>query len=413
VAFNPSHDLIIRWSNAQPGDVARLKSAGIGAVVTEGAAEPLRAAGIETFPADRLPALPLKEYAARAAGLAALREGLWPGVTRPPEVRGRGDETASASREPWVDANGFWIYYLRALFPGRPALLGYEADFKERVVPYSSLELALIEARVAGGNCVLSIDPRYRQALLAGDANALRAWKSLAGTAAWLRSHAALWGQPVFPAITLLVDEGPETAELANLMFRRNASPAVASAADPPPPDPARRQVVVAAGLRTGLTPRILAHAQAGATVLTDAKLPQVSLKLSRGEPDRNFYTLGKGRLIAYKEAVADPSEFALDAIDAVTHRRRAARLWNAPAAVLIASACPENSPVRGRALLLAINYGEQAAVDFPARIQGHFGTATLLRPEAPPAPLKTARRGSMTEVFFPELNRLGVVVFG
>jgi hypothetical protein len=50
---------------------------------------------------------------------------------------------------------------------------------------------------------------------------------------------------------------------------------------------------------------------------------------------------------------------------------------------------------------------------DFPARVQGHFSRATLVRPEAAPLTLKTARRGSTTEVFVPELLRLGVVVFG
>jgi hypothetical protein len=408
VPFDPARDLIARWPDPRPGDIPLLKSVGIGAMVTAGAPPEFARAGIEAV---SLPALPLGEFS-RAAGPAALREGLWPGVTRAPGVAGRGDETASASREPWVDANGFWVYYLRALFPRRPALLAYEGDFKERVAPYSSLELALIEARVAGGNYVLALDPRYRKALAAGEDKALAAWKSLGQTAAWLREHDGLWGQPVFPAITLLVEDGDETAELANLMYRRNASPALAPAANPPAPDPARRQVVVAANLRGPLSPRVLTHAEAGATLVTDAKPPQ-NLKSLRSEPDRDFYVLGKGKVIGYKEKVADPSEFALDVIDTLTHGRRAARLWNAPAAIVVATACPENAPVRGKALLIAVNYGEQPAADFPARIQGHFATATLLRPEAPPAPLKTARRGSTTEVFFPALNRVGVVVFG
>ncbi len=36
-----------------------------------------------------------------------------------------------------------------------------------------------------------------------------------------------------------------------------------------------------------------------------------------------------------------------------------------------------------------------------------------MLRPGAEPAELKTARRGTTTEVFIPELRRLGIVVFG
>src|SRR6266498_3662564 len=56
---------------------------------------------------------------------AALTGVLWPGVSRGPNVPGRGDETASASREPWVDANGYRIGWLKALYPNKPAVLGY------------------------------------------------------------------------------------------------------------------------------------------------------------------------------------------------------------------------------------------------------------------------------------------------
>src|SRR6266540_6835324 len=67
--------------------------------------------------------LPEEEIAA-----VAWKEGTWPGVTRGPNVPGRGDETASASREPWVDANGYRIGWLKALYPNKPAVLGYTPD---------------------------------------------------------------------------------------------------------------------------------------------------------------------------------------------------------------------------------------------------------------------------------------------
>ena len=70
------------------------------------------------------------------------------------------DETASASREPWVDANGYQAGYLRALYPDRPPVLAYLPDkLGDRVVPYDSLELALIEAWVAGGNYIMAMEP--------------------------------------------------------------------------------------------------------------------------------------------------------------------------------------------------------------------------------------------------------------
>jgi hypothetical protein len=108
--------------------------------------------------------------------------------------------------------------------------------------------------------------------------------------------------------------------------------------------------------------------------------------------------------VVAYRDAIADPSEFALDVIDVVTHRRRAARLWNAPAAIVTAT---------GKGLLHCVNYGSPARSEVQARIHGAFTRATLLRPDGPPADLKAARRGSTTEVMIPSLSRLAVVVFG
>jgi hypothetical protein len=216
--------------------------------------------------------------------------------------------------------------------------------------------------------------------------------------------------------VTLLVEDGHETPEIANLMYRRNVSPALARADNPPPPDPSRRLAIVAVNLKTppaAVQRRILTHAEAGASVVIDAKWEDSRLKLLRKEHDRDFYSLGKGQVVAYRETVTDPSEFALDVIDIVTHKRRPVRIWNAPAAIAIAAACPENSPVPGKVLATVVNYGEPLDSDFPVRVQGHYSRATLLRPDGSPTPLKPARRGTTTEVFISELRRLGVVVFG
>ena len=69
--------------------------------------------GIATITDSEIQALGLSEFAV---------SGLWPGIRRPPTVEGRGDETASASVEPWVDANGYQRGYLRALYPDKPAV---------------------------------------------------------------------------------------------------------------------------------------------------------------------------------------------------------------------------------------------------------------------------------------------------
>jgi len=368
----------------------------------------------------RLPQLsgatPITEEQIRSLALDEFAmTGLWPGIRRPPTVPGRGDETASASREPWVDANGYQVGYLRALHPDKPPVLAYLDKLGDRVAPYDSLELALIEAWSAGGNYILAVESNYRDALTRKDPKALAAWEQLGRTAGWLKENIALFRQPAVPTITALVEPGP-TAEIANLLYRRNASPALAAVTAVPPPDPQRRLALVAANLKQpapDVIKRIMAHAEAGSTVVAASAPAQTwwkvaGIKPGRTERDRDYYLLGKGQVVAYRKPIADPSEFALDVIDIITHKQRAVRLWNAPAVIALATA----SPRPRERLMHLINYGSPINMEVQARVQGHFEKATLLRPDAEPLPLQAAKRGTTTEVQVPELRRLGVVVF-
>ncbi|HWR50012.1 MAG TPA: hypothetical protein VN428_02825 [Bryobacteraceae bacterium] len=421
-----SREVVLRWDHQDPAIAPLLKEGGIDAVVAEKPDPAFRqacqAVGMRVLPSTELTVAGLEGFRS-AKGAAAFAEGLWPGVQRTP-VPPDADVLASASRLPWVDANGFRVAWLRALCPEKPAALGYVADAssglaRDRLVPFDSLELALVEARAYGGNYVLSVDQRYRTALLEGRSPALADWKRLGRTAFWLKKHSELFGLPALPQITMLVDDGESAAELANLMFRQNASPAVEPVGKPPAPDPSRRLAVVAASISVpspDIAQRILAHAGAGATVVTDRgegppwwRAP--GLQLAREEKDRETYTLGRGRVVAYKDAISDPSEFALDVIDLITHPRRAVRMWNAQAAIATATAGPPSGPFAARAVLLVVNYGRPLDYEVMCHVQGSYSSAVLLRPESDSVRLGTARRGSATEVILPELRRLGVVL--
>jgi len=406
------HGLIARWNDTDPAHVAWLRQAGIEAVIVPSAAVPVsdacRAAGIQALSAAGFEWFRVKEVSAAASAKpVVLVEGSWPGIAREASVPGRGDETASASREPWIEVNGYWAAYLRALFPNRPAVLGYQAPPEERMTPFDSLELALVEARVCGGNYILDIPARYLAALQRGDEKALSAWRQLGGTARWLREQKSLLGLPVFPQVTQLVEPGEATAEIAKLLIRRNASPRLEAAARCPAPSP-QRLALVAVELQKPSEEtrnRILAHADAGSSVVVNGNWWSTSrLKLVRKEEDRDVFALGKGKVVAYRGAVSDPSEFAMDVIDLATHKRRAARLWNAPSVVALAS---------GKGVLTCVNYGSPVDSAVQARISGKYSKATLLRPEAQSVELKPALRGGTTEVQIPELRRLGIVVFG
>ncbi len=418
-----THEIVVRWSDPEPRHVALLREGGVTAVIApphQGFEKACVDAGIRSIPAGQVRLLDLRDAGtARAGEVALVKAGLWPGVHRPDPT------VAGASRSTWMDQNCYLVNWLRALHPRQPTLLGYLPDKSagvqpDRVFRFDSLELALAEAFVSGGNYAMALEPRLRDALEKGGTDAVDAWRRLGRTAKWLRANAPLFRQPALPLVTLLVDASDTSIEIANLCYRFNVSPALAAADNPPVPDPRNRLVLVAAGIaapKGDARRRILAHALAGATVVVEgleanAWWRTAGMQPRHTDPDREFFAAGRGQVVAYKEPVTDPGEFALDLIDIISQKRRAARLWNCDAGVALATLAPRAGEVTGQAALHIINYGQP--VDFPvlARIQGAFTRATVVRPEAAPLAVKVARRGSGSEVAVPRLERVATVVF-
>ena len=385
------NSLFVRWPEGEPRPAALFQKAGVEAVV-----------------GDKLP-----------AGLpAALDEGLYPGIRTPGTRVDWVEEVASASREPWIDSNAWLVRCQHAMHPGKPVLLGYQANEKagvaaDRMVPLESLEIGLMEARAMGGNWIAAPDERFRRLLNGNDAGAVDAFTKFGVFAAWLKANKGLFGHPMFGTITAMVDD-EMSQEHANLMFRRGASPKLVRPADVPAPS-AECLCMVAAGVKTpdaATRTKLLAHARAGALLVVDAQGDKAwwrdaAMKPGKEQTDRKFYTLGKGSIVAYSEEVANPSEFALDVIDLVTYRNRPVRAWGAGNVVYTASRRGAES------IATLMNYGRSKMYDVQVRIRGRYKSAVLHTPEGGPKTLEARGREAMTEVFLPEMGRMGVVVFG
>ncbi len=281
----------------------------------------------------------------------------------------------------------------------------------------SRLELALIDAWSAGGNYVLSLTAEHQRALLSGQPDARGAWRALGRTARWLRANIALFRQPMFPNITMLVESGETTPEIASLLYRQNASPRLVRTSALSTPELQGCRVLVTAGIHppsSELRTQILAHAEAGATVVTDSYGESAwwrgsAGKLERSFEDREFYTLGRGRLVAYKAEIQDPGEFAFDVLD-LAGPERALRLWDDGAVIALATSAPADGPAK--AVVCAVNYGHPIRLEMTAQVYGRFSEATLLRPEAKPLKLQIAHRGANSDVVLPTMDLLAVVVF-
>jgi len=415
-------DIVFRGDSADAKLLSRFREAGASAVVFEKPSkeqeEACRKLEIEPIPAASIQFLDWPSLAKAKPGTpVALTDGQWPGIARPGN---RDDsEVASASHQPWVDADSFWVGCLRAAAPGRPALLGYRPDekaglTKDRVVPFDSLELALADAWVGGGNCLLEPEPRFREALRKDDAQAVAAWTRLKRTALWLKKNAAWFRRPTMSLATTLVEPGTESAELANLMYRQAVSPALASALNPPPPSPGRILTLVAASINPPgpvARRRILDHAAQGAIVVVDAPAEKAwwrvpGLSVVREEEDRVIHKLGKGQVVAYRKTVEDPSEFALDVNDFVTHKKRALRMFRAPSVLGLVTQAKA-----GEAMVLLVNYGSPQRRDFTIHVQGLFPRVRVEHPESASVDLKPMRRGSVTEIHIPDIERVAVII--
>lgn len=415
-------EIAVRWAEPDAAHLPLLKEGGITAVVAApnaGFEKACVGSGIRFVSERQVRLLGINEAGKAQPGeIGLIKTGLWPG-TRNPQAT-----VASATRSLWMDQNCYLVGYLRALYPGQPAVLAYLPDADAgveagRVIRYESHELALVEAWVAGGNYVLAPGARYREGLLKGAPDALTAWRRLGKTAAWLRTNVALFRQPALPIITVLVDRSDMSLEIANLCYRFNVSPALVEASNLPAADP-RRLVIAAAGIAAPqgeVRSRILAHAAAGATVVADEPGEKAwwrapGMKLLNRYPDREDYSYGKGRIVAYREPVSDPGEFALDLIDYATQKRRPARVFNSQGGLVLATAAPKIGPVTGTAALHVINYSQPTEQQILLLIQGNFSSATVLRPEAESVPLKISPRGTASEVALPGLGRVATVVF-
>jgi hypothetical protein len=352
--------------------------------------------------------------------LTVIQAGVWPGVHRPdPQVAG-------ATSSLWLDQNCSLVNYIRALYPRLAPVLGYMPDQEagvspDQLLPFDSLELALVDAWVSGGNYVMALHPRFQEALKNGADDAVAAWRKLGRTARFLRANEPLFRQPALPLVTVLVDDSALTLEIAHLCFRHNVSPALVAASNPPAPDPAHRWVMVAVGIdapKDEARTRILDSAVAGTTVVVDGRVEDAwwrasGLQRAGSDAERDYYTLGKGRIVAYRNPIEDPGMLALDVIDIVTQPRRPARIWNCNAGLVMATLAPRPRGGSGAASLHIVNYGRPVDLPVLARIQGRFKNATLIRPEAEPQSLQVSPRGNNSEVTIPGVDRLATVVFG
>ena len=418
------NQIVLRWDSDSDCS-GLLASGGIDAVWfpshEEQIAAACRAAGAETLEADAIrfvgrdPTGPLPP-----GDFLAVKAGVWPGA-RASARNADGSFSGGASQRAWIDANGYLVAWTKALFPDRAPLLAYLPDSdagiaKGQVIrvrfPGTGLDRCLGRRRKlpAGAGCGVP------QCAARGDPAATAAWAELGRTARWLKENQDLLRQPALSTITVLVERGDTTAEIAALMFRQSGSPELVSsgarafAGRVPPAD--------RGGGRDPSTVAGLGQAPAGSCQRRRKPRDRWRRRIVLVEGAGYKSGPGSSRIEAFIRWAPAGLWFTRSRL-----LTRAISLWTFSILLPAAGRCacgmrppsslwPRRRTDASNLTLRLVNYGSPMRGDIMAQVRGVYNSATLLRPGQPSVALRTCRRGGNTDVLVPGFRRLALVVF-
>ncbi|MGC4048266.1 MAG: hypothetical protein QM757_00915 [Paludibaculum sp.] len=326
----------------------------------------------------------------------------------------------------WLDANASLVAHLRALYPNRPAVLGYRPDKaagvpETRSLPPRAMEVVLADAYAAGGFAVLSFPESFRKGLLAGETRMTAGWKDLTQLAAFHAAHRDVVRQPGHARTLVIAGDLEQSGEVLNLAFRRNLCPRVVAAAQVPALSSAQLDVVVAANipLPAPLIANLKRFVSAGGTVMAAPAEGDKTRWWSGGrklesEEERDKYSLGRGLVYGYHDQVLDPGTFALDLKEAYAEKSMPTdgpknmdvRLW---AAETIQVVMHRTGPKQIAAVLTC--YGNPPNHDFLISFRGRYQSATISDPSRPDRePLTLMPRTGRTEINLKRVGRSAII---
>ena len=267
------------------------------------------------------------------APVLPVTDNVWPGVRA---TGGESDAEAGPTSLPWLDSNGWYVQMARARTQ-TPVWLMFDPPGKGAVIPAPSYPMAVADSEAAGGRWVISLDDSLRAGLVAGEAAALRTWKTTAAAAAFFEKHREWRAYRSLGLVGVISDFTGEhfdlSGELLNLMARRDLlfrviwkSQALAQPftglkalvyADNTPPAPELRKKIVAFVEQGGL---LIAGPKWG---------PEGKAGAVASHPRFDMRALGKGKLAVATEDMVDAYQVVSDAQVLVSHANDLVRYYN------------------------------------------------------------------------------------
>lgn len=190
------------------------------------AAEAARSAGFSVLEWSALAAAPLSELKGDSPAPRTVITGLaWPRIKL--SSTGRPNEAdAGPTGAPWIDSNA-WVVRLAAVrAPGKPVWLAFEQAKDDPVPGEAAYNIAIADSAASGARWMITLDDGLRKALPAGNADALKVWRSILAAAAFFEKRRdwagwAPWG-PLGILSTFAGKDEFLGQEVLNLAARRN-----------------------------------------------------------------------------------------------------------------------------------------------------------------------------------------------
>ena len=307
-----------------------------------------------------------------AAGeVTGTTQALWPGIRLQKEGAIHAGPTGAA----WIDTNGGFLRFVRALLPRETALWVGNRPPTDIVLGPQRYIQAIGDAAISGARWVLAFDPAFEKALTARDKRALEDWARINSVLRFYEDNRRWWDAPDLSSLAVIQDTSAgalATGGIMDMIVSKHIPVEVVT--------PAHLAVAqfVDVQMLLNLDPSLLDDeqkrrvseiARRGATVLSGPP----GWKMT--QPAGDGYTFND-------EQVKQLGEIWREVNGILGRRNFGVRLFNA--ATMLANL---KTPDRGKtAALLLVNYSDYPVEDNTVQVAGPYKTAKLLTPRGPRA---------------------------
>lgn len=382
-------------------------------------AEAARKSGLTVLDSASLSPAPLaKTKWDSGAPQIVLTDLVWPRMKMSP--KGRPDDAeAGPTGAPWIDSNCWVARLAAARAPGKTVWLGFEPDEKEQPPDEAAYILAIADSAAAGARWIVSLDANLVRGLPAGDAEALKKWRSIQAALSFFEARRdwAAW-QPWGPVGILSSFAGEDEymgQEMLNLSARRNLLYRILDRSVPASHNLEGLRAVIYvdnSAPTAALKSKLIAFAQAGGLLIVPRSLAAqfpAGKVLQCPVAGYKLQTFGKGMLAAATQDWDDPYFLAADVHSLVSRRNDPVRLFNGRSLWMHYAVAPDG----GGALLQFVSFSSRANQTVslaPARQWRSAVMHTL--GEAKPSPLPPVEVDGHVEFQLPRFTYYAALEF-